>query len=245
MHFQKGQNSEKAKISVNVDGQFYTNAPDLILKIMDKNDGIRITGNNKDGNNKAFSDNLEYLEAKLWMAWTESYNPTVTTENVIHYNIESHVSFAETEDGVILPNEYFEGAKWTRNVDEMYGEHNASSWSEGGYSLVVGAMAKTKTTTTYGESSKTDFSLFYNGDDHMGHDNPASLLNSWCAFNFRNEYGEDEYKEIPYTDEAAMFFYNLMLGMANLSRQIQEATFDEKKLLQLITSNTNLLEFKK
>lgn len=50
-------------------------------------------------------------------------------------------------------------------------------------------------------------------------------------------------KEIPYTDEAALFFYSLLMGMAQISRQIREATFQQENLLALISkqSETPLL----
>ena len=71
----------------------------------------------------------------------------------------------------------------------------------------------------------------------MGNQNPAQMLNSWTAFTL-----PDNAKEIPYTNEAALFFHNLMFGMAKISKQIQEATFQQNNLLELIESGTgNLL----
>ncbi len=241
MFFGTGRDSQKLKISVNVEGKFYALVPELIAQIIGEKEGIFV-----DGNNKAFSDSLAHLESMLWRAWDESYKPTVTKEHVIHYNIESHISFAETPDGRIVPNCYVDkSAEWLRDGrDKMFGEHNASNNSQGGYSLIVGAKAKTKITTTHGDSSKIEY-VTYNGEgDHITPECPASLLNAWTGFSFVNDWRDEVYKEIPYSDNAATFFHGLMLGMAKLSRQIQEATFDQKNLIQLIESKNNLLEFR-
>ena len=47
------------------------------------------------------------------------------------------------------------------------------------------------------------------------------------------------FKEIPYSDESALFFYNLMLSMARISKMIQEHTFNQENLIRLIASGTN------
>lgn len=45
-------------------------------------------------------------------------------------------------------------------------------------------------------------------------------------------------KEIIYADEAATFFYNLMLGMAHLSPTIQSHTFDQHALQTTIENSS-------
>ena len=164
--------------------------------------------------------------------------PTVKKEPVILYNIESHVSFAEDEDGNIFPNAGYQGAKWVHSEENrlMYGGHHASQPSNGGYSLTIGAIAKLKITYSYGGSEKIEYENYYKGESHLGNKNPAQRLNSWCSFTL----GKNP-KEMPYSDEAAEFFYNLMYGMAKLSQMIQNNTFDQTELFRLIASNNNLL----
>jgi hypothetical protein len=163
---------------------------------------------------------------------------TITEELVIRYNIESHVSFAEDENRNIFPNASFPGAFWRRDDRGKYGGHSATQAAKGGYSLVVGAEALIKITHRFGEKKEVHYKPYYgpNGNHH-DREHPAALLNSWAAIHLSETYS----KYIPYTDQAATFFHNLIMGMAQISRRIQEATFEQDKLLELIEGNNFLL----
>jgi hypothetical protein len=177
------------------------------------------------------------LETLIKDALHKVLAPTITETPVILFNIESHVAFAEDEQGTIYPNAAFPGASW--KLDRaMYGGHHAVEPAPGGYSLIIGAKALLKRTYTYGDKVKVEFESYYKDGTHHGRENPAQLLNSWSAMSL-GKYP----KEIPYSDEAAMFFYTLLMGMAKLSKQIQEATFSTENLLELIAkqSKGNLL----
>lgn len=180
---------------------------------------------------KGCAAEIEYLRkelAEVKKAHRDIMEPTVKEENVIRYNIESHVAFALTKDGKIFPNAGFPGAQWTPQ-DESFGDHSSSDLAEGGYSLTVGARAMRKRTTTYGDQSSVEYDRYYKEGDHQGQENPAELLNSWCSFSL-----PDDAKEMPYSDEAAMFFFGLMKSMAEINRRVQEFTNTPKKLAQAI-----------
>lgn len=165
--------------------------------------------------------------------------PEVAEELIIRYNIESHVAFAEDEQGNIYPSAAFDGANWIDHGTEskLYGGHHATEPADGGYSLKIAAIAMLKITYHYGDKKKFEYKRYYGeGDHHFEREHPAGLLNSWCSFSL-----PEDAKEIPYTDEAATFFHNLMFGMADLSRRIQHFASDKDRLLQLIASNNSLL----
>ena len=192
------------------------------------------------GKIKVEAETYSKLKSCLYNMLDIHCKPEITEEYVIRYNIESHVSFAADKQGNIFPNAGYKGAKWADINDEgMYGKHHSASPSEGGYSLTIGAEALVKKTISYGGKCNIEYDHYYKDGDHHGHDNPAEILNSWCSLRL-----PENAKEMPYTDEAAMFFHNLMLGMARLSKLIQESTFDEKKLMKCIESNLPLLEKK-
>lgn len=172
------------------------------------------------------------LEADVSAALRRHIEPEVTETPVIRYNIESHVCFAEDADGRLFPNAGYPGAKWTRDGQTHFGNHHATEPARGGYSLTLGARAQLKRVVRYGAHEKVSYSSYYKGESHLGLDNPAQILNSWAAFTLPANP-----KEIPYTDEAALFFHNLMLGMAELSRRIQLATFDSDRLQALIAKH--------
>lgn len=227
-----GVSYETVKISVSKDGLFYTNLESeyriAVQGVMDERHP------DSDKKIKVSSGSLESLIASLKKIFEVHYSPEITEEAVIIYNIESHVSFVENDKGEIFPNRcYGKGAQW--RSEARFGEHHASQPSNNGYSLTIGAKAKIKTTYKYGSSKKVEYKDYYKGGSHLGVENPAQRLNSWCSFTLNN------FKEIPYSDESAEFFYNLLYGMAKISKMIQDTTFDQAKLLKLIESGNGLL----
>ncbi len=230
-----GHVGEKVSIKINADGDFYCYLPDkYIFAVKDvfkrdwqwKEDKIRI-----------HSTTFAGLESSISAVIRINAQPEILEEPIIRYNIESHVSFAEDDAGNIFPNAGYPGAKWKHHsIEGMYGDHCSSKLAKGGYGLIVGAKAVMKKTLTYGETKKIKYEGYYKGGHHLTYENPAQLLNSWASIKL-----PDDAKEIPYTDEAALFFHNLMLGMSQLSKRIQEATFDQQNLLKLISEGSGLL----
>lgn len=232
--------------NVSTSGEFYCSIPEEAKPYFEDGkvyDGIKCRAN-RAGALSLYSKSLDSLDDLLILGLKASHEPTVIEEHVILYNIESHISFAENEAGQVFPNAGFEDAEWPKMNSEkskMLGGHHAGNKCTGGYSLTIGAQAMTKITSTVGDKISIKYERYYKGDGHLTHNNPATLLNSWVAFDLPKEP-----REMPYTDEAAMFFHNLMLGMAKLSKQIQEATFDSDNIQNLISSSSsNLLKFSK
>ena len=208
-------------VKVSASGKFYVNLPPYLYHL--------VAGEHRKGRStSAQADTYDGLKAIVQDAMDRYVRPTITRTNVIRYNIESHVSFAEMPDGEIVPSAVPEGSSWAK-LDDRYGNHDAVHGSKGGYSLTIGAQAFTRITTSYGELFEDRYELFYGEGDHLSSKCPASLLNSWGSFNLPREP-----REMPYTDEAAMFFHNLMLGMAEMSRKVQAFAADDETLLTLI-----------
>lgn len=181
-----------------------------------------------------FFKELSALESFLTQSLRELNSPTIKEEHVIRYCIDSRVVFALNGEGEVTPNCTGENEQWV--LGKEYGGLHANNREKGGYSLKVGAGAFTKRTITFGSSEKIEYERFYEGGTHHKRDNPAQRLNSWVGFDLPNGA-----KEIPYTPEAAEFFYSLMLGMAKLAKLIQENTNDEERLLELINSGQKLI----
>lgn len=243
IYLQGGKGSFSADViyNVNASGEFYCQVPENIMSYFEeykKYDGGVVCHKNKVDKLTIYATTLNSLESVIKDALRAVNKPVVTMEHVIQYNIESHVSFAETPNGEVFPNAGYPGAEWrSLGENDMYGAHYASRRADGGYSLCVGAKALTKITTKVGNKVTVDYHAYYKDGSHHNRKNPAEKLNSWCSFNLPSNP-----KEMPYTDEAALFFHNIMLGMAKISKQIQEATFDQENLLALIESGAgNLL----
>lgn len=223
-------------IEIRANGTFYTHVPDK-LRVSFKEDDIDIRERQRKGFFVTSALTFSELISTIEQAHEEFMAPAVVEEPVIRFNIESHVSFALTKDGKIFPNAGFPGASWpTRGPEKLYGAHNACDQAPGGYSLIVGAKAMLKKTTTYGKKSSSTYDYYYKGESHLGAENPAQLLNSWTSIQL-----PDEAREMPYSDEAAMFFFNLLMGMAELNRRVQDFTSTPEKLALAISRSAGVL----
>ena len=231
-------NSANATVAIDTEilidsaGIFYAHIPDRMKMAFDHALIDHRERRAVEGKFKIRAKTLEEIERAIEEGLERYAEPSITEEPVIRYNIESHVLFAETPDGSIVPNASWEGARWPDDRGR-FGNHHATNMPPGGYSLIIGATAEMKTTHQYGEKKAVKYKTYYKGGSHHGHDNPAELLNSWAGM----DVGKSP-KEIPYTDEAALFFHSLLMSMATISRRIQEATFTQADLLALIASQT-------
>jgi hypothetical protein len=225
-------------VNVDADGVFYANIPEHLRLCFDAN-RFSYSARTPKGFFRASACTYDQLVSSMKAALDRYVEPVVTEEPVIVYNIESHVSFAEDASGNICPNAGFPGARWvneSRNGDSpSYGDHSATHSSAGGYSIKIGARAQLKRTYRFGNKERVEYKNYYADGDHHGNENPAELLNSWCAFHLG-----DNFKEIPYSDEAALFFHRMQLGIAELNRRIQQATFTQERLTALISSSAGL-----
>ncbi len=224
------------EILISANGNFYAYLPEQFRDAVHSR-YVGFSARAPEGKFQVSALSFADLERGIQDALHAYVRPEVTEEPVIVYNIESHVSFAEDDAGRIFPNATFPGAHWVgmdRDERAKYGGHDQVNSAKGGYSLVIGAKAMLKRTTCFGARSTVKYELYYKNGDHLGHDNPAQLLNSWASFHI--DVRRRETREIPYSDEAAMFFHSLMCGMAELSRRIQDATFTSERLMALIAS---------
>jgi hypothetical protein len=231
-HFKNDAGAEldlNVDINISADGVFYANLPDHLAVAFDFSANTKAVGKFK-LSAKTYDELRNKIDAGIRRAMT----PEVEEYPVIRYNIESHVTFAIGENGEIFPNSGFPGASWPdREVSERFGHHYAQNPSRGGYTLKIAARAEMKKITRYGDKSQVAYSNYYKGGSHLAHDNPANLLNSWVSMTLG-----DSPKEIPYSDKAALFFHNLLLGMAKLNQQIQSATFEQDRLLAFIENQS-------
>lgn len=223
------------EIHVSADGQFYGYVPEYLLPSLDaKNIDLR----GKAAGIKVVAATLDEFERAVQSALYKYATPEVVVEHVIRYNIESHSAFAFDDAGNIYPNGCFgENLKFSCDKSAFggslpYGEHHATSAAKGGFSLTVGGKAMTKTTTIYGDKRRVAYTNYYKNGSHHGRENPAELLNSWHSFSL-----PDDAKEIPYSDEAALFFHSMMMGIAQLNKKVQEATFGVVNLQRMIANH--------
>ena len=224
----------KLDINISADGIFYATVPDNFRDAFAQHLVTASRLSRAANTIRIEAPTLEELNRIIRDGLKRHMEPEITETVVIRYNIESHVSFAVDDNGTIFPNAAFPGARWPF-ADDRFGSHSATRTSSGGYSLTIGAKAQIKCIFRHGENERVEYEPYYAGGSHHDREHPAQLLNSWCSFSLGGKP-----REIPYSDKSALFFHGLMLSMAALSRQVQEATFAEEDLLALIEKQGEL-----
>ncbi len=226
------------QVEVSSSGAFYAHVPDKLRVSLDEDLIDRLPRQRgRAGFVLVSAITFSELFGIIKKAHNQFMEPAVKKEKVIRYNIESHVSFALTKDGRIFPNAGYPGAEWASHGDETYGNHDACRSAKNGYSLTIGAKAMVKKTTTYGEKSASEYSYYYGeDDDQFSRTDPAARLNSWSAMVL-----PEDAREMPYSEEAAVFFFGLLQTMAELNRRVQEFTNTPEKLSLAIAKTSGVL----
>lgn len=168
-------------------------------------------------------------------------------------NITAH--FFLGKNGVIYPNGAY------ASIAKVEGEWGGSEAKSGGYfsddhhgEYKVGFAARVVTKRTYVRlsGSKTAYLDEDGVESHHGTD--QSWRAKLDAFNHmsvlgrsimtRHEAGFDKasnMREVPYTEEAAKFFYEVVIGICALANRIDTFFKDDKRLIEAISSGQKLL----
>lgn len=231
--FMNGEVEESfiADVRINADGQFYCEVPGQIGELIRHAKLDRVFCAYKaDGHIQIiYAKDYESLITAIRNAIRETRKPEITETQVIRYRIDVNASVAVDDQGNVCPNAGWPNAKWL--LSEAFGQSGAGSPQ----SLSVQACAMTKKVMRYpGGRTEVKYDLYYAGGDHHGQTNPAGLLNAW-----NGQIYSDKAKEIPYSDESALFFHRLLLGITQLILMIQTATFEQKDLLETIAKCSN------
>jgi hypothetical protein len=200
------------------------------------------------GKTRLAAKTLRLLEDFSQKAAEDHVACTVTEELILVYGTDNRVSFYKGKDGTIYPNGgyapvYGKGqGDWFGNLD---GHMKQSDFFQ------VGFMARVITKQTFTRSSGTK--IRYTPEDglenHHGSDvSWRAKLNGFTGIWFFDEGSrEDGYelpeglKEMPYTEEAAKFFYEVMIGICALADRIDSFFKDKERVLLAIKSGTKLL----
>lgn len=221
----------KCATSIDDAGIFQVRVPNELLEVINgtRFDGASVTRVAVRGYTYLRGAVLANVRVALEKAWLQALAPDETVERVIRYHLGSHVSFAATPDGAIVPNATWPDARWV--ADKRYGEHHSTNPAKGGYSLVIGARAYDKKTLKRGDVVTVTYDWIGGSHTPYAESDPLHLLQAWSSFTL-----PEECAEMPYSPEAALFFHRLLLGMAELSRRIQDFAHDEQRLLQAIAN---------
>lgn len=156
-------------------------------------------------------------------------------ERVIVYGYKLWIHFWLEPDGTIQPNGAGREGAWFKG---SYVARSTECCSH--YSVGFAARVLDKTSHIRKTGTNVTYELVRESKDEA-----IDGLNSFVRLDIGDSdrgLGED-YKEMPYTPDAAKFFYGVMVNLCKLSKSIHEFFGDEPKLIKAINAG-KLLEFK-
>lgn len=242
---------EAIDVHVSADGTFYAKVPhEFYPAFAETCAGIGTAEFVKVvGHFKVTAKSYDQLKSLVIGGLSRYIQPEVTEENVIVYCTTAQVQFAVDADNNVFPNRHWPNTHWPPGSGSGHGPYS-DGCGRYGFSLSIGAKACTKITTRYGSREDAVYKGYYGpSGDHLNTEEPAVVLNAWQSLavgeRIRGE-SQAKFKEIPYSDAAALFFCELLRGMAVLSRRVQDVMFEKDRLVDHINaSRIPLLDLEK
>jgi hypothetical protein len=256
------------KVDVNVDssGTFSANIPEELedtvrsLKKADsKWDNIGI--DRYRGRARIVSKRLDQLSKFSEAVATDYVACEVKKEVVILYGTNIDVAYWKEKDGTLLPSGVY--AKKTNslrgeNSGEWHGKLNGLMKQSTHYSVGFVARAVLKVTFIRKSGSVTAWSYTSGLENHHGSDTSwHAKLNSFTGTELLHgdatyhgegddrirlyERTKENLKEMPFSDEAAKFFYEVMIGLCAMADRIDGFFADDKKVQAAIQSGAQVL----
>lgn len=185
---------------------------------------------------------LDDVKRFIKAAMADHLKCEVTTERVIVYGHSLKVSYSKAVDGSVHANGYIARAATGARGDEGYGKHcgelNATAHAPL-YSVGLGAKVFDRVTYIRASGKKVEYKRPEFPGSHFNHDSPGKLLNAFAGLGI--DPGRSGTEEMPYSDEAALFFYDAMIAMCKLAEQVKAFLGDRKTLMLAIEKRANLL----
>lgn len=228
-----------AEASVTNEGQFSVEIPDYLEELGRKlvRDERAVHIERPRVHLRVSGKLLEDCERFVKTLLTEYVRCEVATETVILYNYLTDAHYVKDDaNGELFPSgvgveSYGKTAKWA-DLRNPAMSHNSSPF------FTVGINARVVQKHTYTRASNV--SVKYSGGSEFanaGDGDWAKKLNSYCKlsrpYNGKGEI-DRSFMEMPYTEEAAKFFYGLMMSMCKLSDRIHSFVGDKEQLMLAI-----------
>jgi len=183
---------------------------------------------------KTKAEGIEFLR----IAAQDYVNCEVTRETVILYTTRANIHYWKTADGKIVPNGGYD-KNYSENKGSWHGIHDYR-WPSDDHTYSVGLMARAYVKVTAHRKSGDQIVWERAGDNcHSEPDNYLDKLNSFIGGFAEREL--DHLQEIPYTEEAAKFFYEAMLSICKLSDKIESFFGDPANVLKAIESRASFM----
>lgn len=146
----------------------------------------------------------------------------VKKETVIQFQIRTTCSYCKSrgKNGDIVPNGYWIEDKYKKGGCDWFGGNITQDAAHRyPYGILVYARPFHKKTFEYIDSSKVFEYENISGNENFDNEYYLKFLNDFCAMDPMRDV---EMQEIPYTEESAKFFVNLLVSICSLNDKIKE-----------------------
>lgn len=223
------------KCFVTSEGEFTISIPEELSELVYRVKmplGVGINKARSDAPARVYCDKLDEGLYFLKQCAIELLNVEEKTERVIVYKAEFNLSFWKMPDGRIRGNGSGANAgKWHTLHFENKGTHAHNRTDM--FSVGLCAAVFDKVTTI----RKSGNVIRYIDPKDLKDGSPAANLNSFTTLDVETKGVGKEWcktQEMPYSDQAATFFYEVMLGMCALAERIDNVIAEKPKLLEAI-----------
>lgn len=214
------------------------NLPDSVYEDETRKKNCRVNGPVFDDCKKAIGDALkDYLKCD------------VTEELVIRYGQKTLTTYWKMPDGAIYasgieckndPNHDDSGNAEPKANGEWCGSLDASH-GNAGYSVAL--FAKVQMKTTYSRPSGSKVKYGPPNFDNFSHQTWGERLDCFVGLREGGGFMRDgiNLEEMPYTEEAAKFFYEMLIGMCAFSDKIDNFFAEPANVIEAIAGGVKLI----
>lgn len=237
MHF-------RSEVSITNDGTFSVTIPDELLETARANararqHAVEVTKPPTAKLWRVSGTQLDVIKRFVSAAVHDHLACEVTTERIIAYNHSLDVAFCYASDGSIHPNGYMAqdaagGSGNSGNGYDWEGNLNATITAS---LFAVGIAGRVFDKVTYRRASGVRVKYERVVCPGFKFDTPTQRLNSFVGLSMKPENCE----QMPYSDEAAEFFYDAMLAMCKLAHQVKVFIGDKENLERAIANRVSML----
>lgn len=173
---------------------------------------------------------LERCESFVKVVCQDFMSCDISEEKVILYGTDVQIAYVKDEQGNIYPNGYIAGrSKYDREC-RWHGTLNAAD-RDRFYRVGLAAVVRNKITYARRSGSKVEFKRV-EGE----HGSYLEKLDSFVGLSINPA----SMKEMPYSEEAARFFYEMMLGLCRLADRLTVFLNDDLLLRKAIEQRASL-----
>jgi hypothetical protein len=154
----------------------------------------------------------------------------VKEEKVIIYSSDVHACYYRMPDGSVSQKDPEDQGTWQGSSSRSYFTQH--------YYVGIAVGVYLKKIYVRGDKTECKYEAFR---DRENEDCLENNLNDFNAMGLQNPGENKDISEMPYSDKAAQFFYDMVMGMCKLADKMRIFFGDEKLLLEAIQKKTLLL----